>query len=177
MKIASWALAVLGVTFLPLQPVFAQDKAYFGVAMFNPHYIANSVDHRSTGLMGRLGYELSKHFAMEMHFGGSIGAQTNLSNTVGRAQMDSLYGGFLRVNSHFGFARPYLLAGVTYGTRVLAPAGSSVATRDHESTKSYGLGVEFSDNQKFRVVLELVRYFDNRLYTVDAWNVGFVNHF
>lgn len=164
------------MAFAPLQPVFAAGKGYFGVAMFNPHYIASSVDHRSTGLVGRLGYDVNKEFAMEIHVGGSIGEQNNLSNTVGRAQIDELYSGFLRVNLHFGMTQPYALAGVSYGTRMLAPANSSVATRDHDSSRSFGLGVEVSDNPKFKIVLEAVRYFDMRNYTVDAWNLGFVSH-
>lgn len=176
-KMTRRMLAALGMMIAVSPAALAQDMNYFGVAMFNSHYIANRVDHRSTGLMGRIGRDISRHFAAEVHFGGSIGPQSNLSATVGRAQIDSLYGGFVRANSAFGLTRLYLLGGITYGTRVLAATGTAAATRDHDTNKSFGFGIEFSEKGAFKLVLEGVRYFDNRYYRVDAWNVGVVTHF
>ena len=49
--------------------------------------------------------------------------------------------------------------------------------RNNDSNKSYGLGVEAYENDAISFQLEWVRYFDNRYYRVDAWNLGLVTRF
>jgi hypothetical protein len=170
-------LSILSVATLAPQAVFAQDKTYFGVAMLNSTYKAGGVDHRSTGLVGRLGYDISRHFAVETHFGGSIGDESNISTRYGRAQIIDLYSVFLCLNSHFGDKRVYALGGVTYGTRELKGPNSSVAIRNNDSNKSFGLGIEAYENDDISFQLEWIRYFDNRYYKVDAWNLGLITRF
>jgi hypothetical protein len=170
-------LALLGiVTGLP-QAALARDKAYFGVAMLNSTYKHGGNNHRSTGLVGRLGYDFSKHIAVETHFGGNIGQESNVSTQYGEAQIADLYSAFLCLNSHFGNKRVYALGGITYGTREIKAPNSTVSIRDDDSNKSYGLGVEAYENEAISFQLEWVRYFDNRNYRVDAWNLGLVTRF
>ena len=164
------------VTWLP-QVAHAQDKAYFGVAMLNSAYKEVGNNHRSTGLVGRLGYDFSKHIAVETHFGGSIGQESNVSTQYGEAQITDFYSAFLCLNSHFGNKRIYALGGITYGTRELRGPNSSASIRNNDSNKSYGLGVEAYENDAISFQLEWVRYFDNRYYRVDAWNLGLVTRF
>jgi hypothetical protein len=164
------------VAWLP-QAALAQDKAYFGVAMLNSTYKQGGNNHRSTGLVGRLGYDFSKHIAVETHFGGNIGSESNVSTQYGEAQITDLYSAFLCLNSHFGNKRVYALGGITYGTREIKAPDSTVSTRDDDSNKSYGLGVEAYENDAVSFQLEWVRYFDNRKYRVDAWNLGLVTRF
>ena len=170
-------LALLSVvTWLP-QAAIAQDKAYFGVAMLNSTYKQGGNNHRSTGLVGRLGYDFSKYSAVETHFGGNIGQESNVSTQYGEARIIDLYSAFLCLNSHFGNKRVYALGGITYGTRELKGPNSSVSIRNDDSNKSYGLGVEAYENDAISFQLEWVRYFDNRYYRVDAWNLGLVTRF
>lgn len=173
----NFILLILGVAALAPQTVFAQDRTYFGVAMFNSTYKAGSADHRSTGLVGRLGYDISRYFALETHFGGSIGDESNVSTNYGRAQIIDLYSAFLCLNSHFGNKRVYALGGITYGTRELKGPNSSAAVRNNDSNKSFGLGIEAYENDAISFQLEWVRYFDNRYYRVDAWNLGLITRF
>ena len=84
---------------------------------------------------------------------------------------------FESTNSHFGNKRVYALGGITYGTRELTGSNSSVSIRNDDSNKSYGLGVEAYQNDAISFQLEWVRYFDNRYYRVDAWNLGLVTRF
>jgi len=164
------------VTWLP-HAAFAQGKAYFGVAMLNSTYKEGGNNHRSTGLVGRLGYDFSKHIAVETHFGGSIGSESNVTAQYGEAQIIDLYSAFLCLNSHFGNKRVYALGGITYGTRELRGPNSSVSVQNNDSNKSFGLGVEAYENDAISFQLEWVRYFDNRYYRVDAWNLGLVTRF
>jgi Outer membrane protein beta-barrel domain len=177
MKRVILILSILGFVVLAPPAAVAEDKAYFGVAMFNSTYKAGGNDHRSTGVVGRLGYDLSRHVALETHFGGSIGRESNVNTNYGQAQIIDLYSVFLCLNSHFGNKRVYALGGVTYGTRELKGSNSSAATRNADSNKSFGFGVEAYENDAISFQLEWVRYFDNRYYRVDAWNLGLVTRF
>jgi len=170
-------LALLGIAIGLPQTAIAQGKAYFGVAMLNSIYKEGGNNHRSTGLLGRLGYDFSRHIAIETHFGGSIGQESNVSTQYGEAQIIDLYSAFLCLNSHFGNKRVYALGGITYGTRELKGSNSSVSIKNDDSNKSYGLGVEAYQNDAISFQLEWVRYFDNRYYRVDAWNLGLVTRF
>lgn len=170
-------LSVLGVVAWLPQAALAQDKAYFGVAMLNSTYKEGGNNHRSTGLVGRLGYDFSRYIAVETHFGGSIGKESNVSTRYGEAQMVDLYSAFLCLNSHFGNKRVYALGGITYGTRELKGPNSSQSVRNDDSNKSFGFGVEAYENDAISFQLEWVRYFDNRYYRLDAWNLGLVTRF
>ena len=178
MKITSWALLSLCLMILSSHPVAAQDnRYYFGAAMYNPNYETSSANHRSTGVVGRLGYILSKNFAVETHFGGSIGSESNANPAAGQAQITDFYSAFLRANAQFGFSRAYVLGGITYGERENTPPNSTVTIKNSDSNTSFGFGVEVSDNAAFKIALEWIRYFDNQNYTVDAWNLGIVTYF
>ena len=177
MKRTKLILTILGAVILMPQSVFARGETYFGVAMLNSTYKAEGNNHRSTGLLGRLGHEFNRRFALETHFGGNIGQETNVSTNFGQAQIIDLYSAFLCVNSYFGNKRVYALGGITYGTRELKGPNSSVAIRNNDSNKSFGLGVEAYENDAISFQLEWVRYFDNRYYRVDAWNLGLVTRF
>lgn len=155
----------------------AQGKAYFGVAMLNSTYKENGDNHRSTGLVGRLGYDFSKYVAVETHFGGSVGEQSNVNTTIGQARIVDFYSAFLCLNSRFGNKRVYALGGITYGTRELQGPNATAATRNNDSNKSFGFGIEAYENDAISFQLEWVRYFDNRYYRVDAWNLGLVTRF
>ena len=177
MKRVNFILSVMGVIVLLPQLAIAKGEAYFGVAMLNDTYKADGNNHRSTGLLGRLGYDLSRHIAVETHFGGNVGQESNISTNYGRAQFVDLYSVFLCLNSHFGNKRVYALGGITYGTRELKGRNSSAAVRNNDSNKSFGLGVEAYENDDISFQFEWVRYFDNRYYRVDAWNLGLVTRF
>jgi hypothetical protein len=177
MKRTNLILWVLGIMLLVPQAALAQDKIYFGAAMLNTNYKTDGNDHHSTGLVGRLGYDISKHFAVETHFGGSIGPESNVSTLYGQAQIIDFYSGFLVLNGHIKKERLYALAGITYGTREVKVTNTSAATRDSDSNKSFGLGIEMYGNEDISFQLEWMRYFDNRNYQVDAWNLGLVTRF
>ena len=170
-------LPMICVMALAPQTALARDKAYFGLAMLNSTYKVGGNNHRSTGLVGRLGYDLSRHFALETHFGGSVGQESNVNTSYGRAQIVDLYSAFLCLNNWFGNKRVYALAGISYGTWEFKGPDPAVAVRDRDSNKSYGLGVEAYENDDISFQLEWVRYFDNRNYRVDAWNLGLVTRF
>ena len=155
----------------------AADKFYFGIAMLNTTYKNSTDDHRSTGLVGRLGYDFNKYLAVETHFGGSIGPESNVSTKSGRAQITDLYSAFVCLDKWFGNKRIYALGGITYGTRELQGSNSSVVVRNNDSNKSFGLGIEAYENNDISFQFEWVRYFDNRYYRVDAWNLGLVTRF
>ena len=161
---------------LPLAAL-AQGKTYLGLAMLNAAYQEGGDNHRSTGLVGRLGYDFSRHVAVEAHFGGDVGGQSNVSAAIGQARIVDFYSAFLCLNSRFGNKRVYALGGITYGTRELQGANASAATRNNDSNKSFGFGVEAYENDDISFQLEWVRYFDNRYYRVDAWNLGLVTRF
>lgn len=150
-------------------------KAYYGVAMFNPTYKTNSSDHRSTGLVGRLGYDISKHFALEAHAATTIGSEAAADPAQGEMQMSNLYGAFLRANTQYGLSRIYILAGYAHGTRTINMSQSGF--EDDDSNKAFGFGAEISDDGMFSLALEWIRYFDNRYYTLEAWNLGIVSRF
>lgn len=177
MKCDNLILLILGIMIMLPQLAFAQAENYFGVAMLNSTYKAEDNNHRSTGLVARLGHDFSKYFAVETHFGGDIGQESNVNTSYGQAQITDFYSAFLRVNSRFGNKRVYVLGGITYGTRELKGPNSSTAIRYDDSNKSFGLGVEAYENDAVSFQLEWVRYFDNRYYTVDAWNLGLVTRF
>lgn len=177
MKRANLILSVLGIMALLPQAAFAEDKTYLGVAMLNSIYRIGGNDHRSTGLVGRLGYDMYKYLAVETQFGGDIGSQSNVSSDVGQAQISDFYSAFLRFNSRFGTTRMYALGGITYGTRELGASNSPVTIRSSGSNGSYGLGVEAYGNEAVSFQLEWVRYLGNRNYSVDGWNLGLVTRF
>lgn len=176
MKKTQLIISILGLLLSP-QVVHAKGETYFGLAMLNSTYAAEGNDHHATGIVGRLGYDFSRHFALETHFGGDVGQESNVSPNFGRARIVDMYSAFLCVNSYFGNKRVYALGGVSRGTRELTAPGSTVATRDSGSTKSYGLGLEAYENDDISFQLEWVRYFDSRFYQVDAWNLGLVTRF
>ena len=177
MKRVSLTLAAVIATVLAVPTAHAQNNAYLGLAMLNSTYAERGNDHRSTGLVARVGYDLNRYFAVETHFGGSIGQESNVNTGLGRAQITDLYSVFLRLNSHFGNKRVYALGGITYGARELTGPNASVATKNHDSNKSFGFGVEAYENDDISFQLEWVRYFDNRYYRVDAWTLGLVTRF
>ena len=177
MKKTTLMLPLLGILAFMPQAAFAKGKTYFGLAMLNSTYSEGGHDHRSTGLMGRLGYDFSRHVAVETHFGGSIGGESNVSDQFGQAQVIDQYSAFLCLNSYFGNKRVYALGGVTYGTLELQEPDSSAAVRNNDSNKSFGFGIEAYENDDISFQLEWVRYFDNASYTVDAWNLGIVTRF
>jgi len=177
MKNANLIRAILGILMLIPHMALAQGKTYFGVAMLNSTYKADGYNHRSTGLVGRLGYDFNRYFAVESHFGGDVGQQSNVSAGIGQARIVDFYSAFLCLNSHFGNKRVYALGGITYGTRELKGPNSSAAIRYNDSNKSFGLGIEAYQNDAISFQLEWVRYFDNRYYRVDAWNLGLVTRF
>lgn len=150
-------------------------KAYYGVAMFNPNYKTSTNDHRSTGLVGRLGYDISKHFAVEAHVASTIGSEAAVDTAQGEMQMSNLYGAFLRANTQYGLGRIYILGGYAHGTRTVKFPQSSY--EDDDSNKAFGFGAEISDDGMFGIGLEWIKYFDNRYYTVEAWNLGIVSRF
>ena len=174
MKKATYISSILSVLALMPHVALAKGDAYFGVAMMNSTYSEAGHDHRS---MGRLGYDINRYVAVETHFGGTVGGESNVSDQYGQAQMIDQYSAFLCFNSHFGNKRLYVLGGVTYGTRELQGPNSSVAVRNNDSNKSFGMGIEAYENDDISFQLEWVRYFDNRYYTVDAWNLGLVTRF
>ena len=153
------------------------ENVYFGVAMFNPTYKTNTRDHRSTGLVGRLGYDLTQHFAIEAQAASSIGSEAAFTPEDGEMQMSNLYGVFLRANTQFSFSRVYAMAGYFHGTRVVKFPLASTSFEDEDSNKAFGFGAELSDDGKLGIALEWIRYFDNRYYTVEAWNLGIVSRF
>lgn len=170
-------LSIICAMALVPQVALARDKAYFGLAMLNSTYKVGAHDHRSTGLVGRLGYELSRYFALETHFGGSVGQESNVNTSYGQGQIVDLYSAFLCLNRWFGKKRLYALAGISYGTREYKGPDPAPAVRNTDSNKSFGLGVEAYENDAIGFQLEWVRYFDNRYYRVDAWNLGLVTRF
>ena len=91
--------------------------------------------------------------------------------------MSDLYSGFLRMNAQFGNKRVYALAGMSYGNALATPPGSLAAIKSNHTNKSFGLGIELHGNDEIGFDLELVRYFDNKAFTVDAFNLGLVTHF
>lgn len=174
----AWILIAAAV----LPPAAAADEArggrtYFGVSMLNMIYATGGSDHRSTGLVGRLGYDLSRHLAAETHFGGSIGAESNADSAIGRAQMDSFYSLFLRLNGYLGTKRLYGLAGLSYGQRVLKPPGALSTTHSGAVSGSLGAGLEIFGNRDISFDLEVVRYFDRGHYSLSALNLGLLTRF
>ena len=157
--------------------VHAENRIYFGVAMLNSVYTNSRYNHRSAGLMGRLGYDFNKRFAVEGHFGGSIGPESNTNTNIGQAQMDSIYSAFLRLNTYIGEQRLYALAGMSYGTQVLRSSGAGMFHKNSDTNRSLGFGLEIFGNQDLSFDFQLIRYFDNRYYTVDAFNLGLVTRF
>ncbi len=152
-----------------------KKKAYYGVAMFNPNYKTTAKDHRSTGLLGRLGYDISKHLAVEAHVAATIGGESVVDKTQGEMQMSNLYGAFLRANTQFSMGRIYLLGGYVHGTRVIKSLQNSF--EDDDSNKAFGFGAEITDDGMFGIALDWIQYFDNRNYAVEAWNLGIVSRF
>jgi len=166
-----------GVLLLPFGASGANNNGiYVGGSMFNSVYGEQHHDHRSTGMIGRLGYDLSRHFAVEAHVGGAIGPESNANPAVGEAQMDSVYSLFLRLNTYIGRNRVYGLGGISYGTRVLTAANGN-QVHNSDSTRSVGLGLELYGNRDISFDFQLIRYFDTRYYTVDAFNLGLLTRF
>lgn len=176
MKLRGWLLLMVGAASWAPQFAAAQGNFYLGLAMFNPSYDDDSGNHRSTGLLARAGYKLTPHLALEAQGGGSIGGQTASAPDEIRAQMSSLYAGFVRVATPFKYGSVYALGGIAYGTRVLRYPGGASFT-DQDSNKAFGVGMEVSDDGALGLSLEWMRYFDNQYYTLDAWNLGLVTHF
>ena len=176
MKKTKLILWVLVAALLP-GTAFAENRIYFGVSMLNSVYTNSRYDHHSAGLMGRLGYDFSKRLAVEGHFGGSIGPESNANSSIGQAQMDSIYGAFVRLNTYIGQQRLYALAGMSYGTQKLRSSGSGMFQKNSDTNKSLGFGLEIFGNQDLSFDFQLMRYFDNRYYTVDAFNLGLVTRF
>jgi hypothetical protein len=178
MKTSNFILFILAIiTLVVPQGASAQGKIYFGAAMLNSTYKERGDNHRSTGLVGRLGYDLTNHVAVETHFGGDVGGQSNVSTAIGQARIVDFYSAFLCLNSHFGNKRVYALGGITYGTRELGGGNATAATRNNDSNKSFGVGMEAYENNAISFQLEWVRYFDNRYYRVDAWSLGLLTRF
>ena len=179
MKAMNLLLGLLaGALLLPLGTCGGDNMGvYVGGSMFNSVYGEPHHDHRSTGLLGRLGYDLSRRFAVETHIGGAIGPEANANSSVGEAQMDSVYSLFLRLNTYLGRNRLYALGGLSYGTRLLTVGPNNVQVRNSDSTRSVGLGLELYGNRDISFDFQLIRYFDTRYYTVDAFNVGLLTRF
>ena len=171
------AFILIAAALVP-QTASAQDKAYFGVAMLNSIYRdAASHDHYSNGLVGRLGYDIARYLAVETHFGGSIGTESNVNNANGKGQLTDFYSAFLCLNSHFGNKRIYALGGMSYGTREFSGSASAAATRDSKTGTSYGAGIEAYHNDDISFNLEWVRYFDNSDFAMNAYNLGLLVRF
>jgi hypothetical protein len=182
MNMRLFTLAWILMAAAALPPAAAADEAqddrtYFGVSMLNMIYATGGSDHRSTGLVGRFGYDLSRHLAVETHFGGSIGAESNADSAIGRAQMDGLYSLFLRYNGYLGTQRLYGLAGMSYGQRVLKPPGAVRTSHSGTVSGSLGLGLEIFGNRDVSFDFEVIRYFDRAHYSLSALNLGLLARF
>lgn len=156
-------------------PAYAQGDRYLALGMLNTNYKDGDGDHRSTGLIGRIGYDLGERLALELHAGASIGDQSGADPGTRQAQMTGLAGGFLRVNTHFGFSRAYAMVGYMHGSRVVEQSGSRL--EDEDSNKAFGFGAEVSDDGALAIDLQWMHYFDNRYYSVDAWNLSILKRF
>lgn len=126
-------------------------------------------------MIGRAGYDLDKRLALEVHAGLSIGEQSGADPGTPQAQMSSLLGGFVRLNTHFGFSRAYAMLGYMHGMRVVKQTGSRF--EDDDSSKAFGFGAEVSDDGVLSIDLQWMHYFDNRYYSVDAWNLSILKRF
>lgn len=153
----------------------AEGGRYLAVGMLNTNYKDGDGDHRSTGLIGRAGYDLDKRLALEVHAGLSIGEQSGADPGTPQAQMSSLLGGFVRLNTRFGFSRAYAMLGYMHGMRVVEQTGSRF--EDDDSSKAFGFGAEVSDDGALSIDLQWMHYFDNRYYSLDAWNLSVLKRF
>ena len=124
-----------------------------------------------TMLVAKGGYEFFDYFGLELRAGVGVTDGTRVSGGVEETlSFDSMYGGYLKLQTGGEDFNPYFMAGYT-NVELTAEAGGLTDTLDDRSF-SYGLGVDgiLSDNIFF--TLELIRYYNVDSVTVDGAGVG-----
>lgn len=131
-----------------------------------------------TAIVGRLGYFVADHFAIETRLGFGIADDTvNVSGWDVDVEVDSMIGfyglGNLPITDMFSV---YALAGLTRGELTASVDGGGSATMD-DSGFSYGAGIQARFNRSVSAHLEYMSYLDESDYSVTGLAVGMNVHF
>ena len=131
-----------------------------------------------TAIVGRLGYFLADHFAIETRLGfGLADDSIEASGFDVDVEVDSLIGFYGLGNLPLGDVfSVYALAGLTRGELSAEVDGFGSASGD-DSGFSYGAGVQARFNESVSAHIEYMSYLDESDYSVTGLAIGLNAHF
>ncbi len=172
------SLATAAIFFLPLGA--QAGNGYIGASVGNMNYQEPGTSLHALNLTGRLGYRLASALDVEVR----AAAPSSADDGNREFSLNYLAGAYLKLNwapMRSGHFEIYLIGGGTYISAAIGPVGSS--TTETDSSRSYGIGLDFFGNDKTAFSIEWMRYGDGEIgptnlpYTVDTLTLGVVHHF
>jgi len=129
-----------------------------------------------TILVAKGGYEFFDYFGLELRAGTGVTDGTRVSGGIDESlSFDSMYGGYLKLQTGGREFNPYFMAGYT-NVELMLEAGGSTGKVD-DGAASYGLGVDGVISDTIYFTLELMRYYNVERVTVDGAGVGVTARF
>lgn len=161
--------------------VYAAD-AYYGIEFVRGAYEESGIpEFNPSALRVKIGQYLSPNFAVEGRAGIGIADDTNSVFFSGvnldlDVEIDTLLGVYLRgdVPAETENLKVYGLLGLTRGeaTGTASAAGLSAAVSGDETDISFGLGAEFSINERASATIEYIQEIDKSEFEFSSLNFG-----
>ncbi|MGI2261353.1 porin family protein [Shewanella sp. GXUN23E] len=117
------------------------------------------------------GYRFNEYAAIEARAGIGVGDDSLRGVTF---ELDTYYGGYLKLGIPAGDFYPYVLAGFTEGELTASLLDDSVS--GSESDFSYGAGIGYNINKNVSLQLEYTNYLDKDGGTIDGFTFG-INYY
>lgn len=138
--------------------------------------VATADEFSPSILIAKGGYEFFDYFGFELRAGVGVTDGTRVSGGVDESlSFDSMYGGYLKLQTGDREFNPYFMAGYT-NVELTVDAGGFTDTLDDGSV-SYGLGVDGILSENIFFTLELMRYYNVDSVTVDGVGAGVTARF
>jgi hypothetical protein len=138
--------------------------------------VATADQFSPTILIAKGGYEFFDYFGLELRAGTGITDGTRVSGGVEETLgFDSMYGGYLKLQTGGRDFNPYFMAGYT-NVKLTVEGGGYTGNVDDGAT-SYGLGVDGVISDTIYFTLELMRYYNVDRVTVDGVGAGITARF
>lgn len=123
------------------------------------------------------GYDVFKYFGIELRASAGISDGERISAGVEQTiSIDSMYGGYLKLQGGGRNANPYLMLGYTKVDLEGEGGGVTVKPIEDESV-SYGLGVDAALSETIFYTLEYMQYYDDDAGTVSGIGLGITARF
>ena len=123
------------------------------------------------------GYDIYKYVGLELRAGvGLTDGKRNPSGEEQTVSINSMYGGYLKLQGGFSKANPYIILGYTKVDMEAEQGGITAKPVDEESV-SFGFGLDADLSENTYVTLEYMRYYDEDAATISGIGLGLTGHF